>query len=122
MPYFDSYGAARGTDTPAGRIGINRYGGPTTYTLTSVSVGTTVTRLVTNNARRVKLLILNLGASDVFVGFNSSVTTSAGLKLVASTGTLESNAVDDGEEVMTELYAISGSGSNTVMVSEVFRV
>ena len=112
----------RGDETTAGRFAISRWGGPTTSKLTSVTVGTTASRIVLNNPRRVKLTLLNLGASDVYVGFDSSVTTSAGIKLVASTGFLESNASDDGEEVLSEYWAISAAAGNTVMVSEVYRV
>ena len=78
--------------------------------------------IVTNNPRRVKLLLLNLGASDVYIAFNSSVTTSSGIKLVAATGFIESNAADDGEEVLSEFWAISAAAGQTVMVEEVYRV
>ena len=120
--YIRPTDVVRGDETTAGRFAIARWGGPTTPKLTSATVGTTASRIVTNNPRRVKLVLLNLGASDVYVGFDSSVTTSAGLKLVAATGTLESNAADDGEEVLVELWAISASAGQTVMISEVFRV
>lgn len=120
--YIRPTDVVRGDETTAGRFAISRWGGPTTPKLTSTTVGTTAIRIVTNNPRRVKLTLLNLGASDVYVGFDSSVTTSAGLKLVAATGTLESNASDDGEEVLVELWAISAAAGQTVMISEVFRV
>lgn len=120
--YVRPVDVVRGAESPAGRYAISRWGGPTTPSLTSVTVGTNVSRIVLNNPRRVKLLLLNLGASDVYVGFDSSVTTSAGFKLVASTGFLESNAADDGEEVISEMWAISGTLGNTVMVSQVYRV
>jgi hypothetical protein len=42
--------------------------------------------------------------------------------LVASTGTGEVNAADDGEEVIQEVYAIASAAGNTVMISEVIRV
>jgi hypothetical protein len=58
----------------------------------------------------------------VFVSPTADVTTSAGLKLVASTGTGELNASDDGEAVITEIYAIASAAGNTVMISEVERV
>lgn len=112
----------RGDQTTAGRFAISRWGGPTTPSLTSVTVGTSASRIVTNNPRRVKLLLLNLGASDVYIAFNSSVTTSSGIKLVAATGFIESNAADDGEEVLSEFWAISAAAGQTVMVEEVYRV
>ena len=120
--YIRPQEVVRGDQSTAGRFAISRWGGPTTSSLTSVTVGTSASRIVSNNARRVKLVLLNLGVSDVFVGFDSSVTTSAGMKLVASTGFLESNASDDGEEVLTEFWAISASAGMTVMVSQVYRV
>lgn len=112
----------RGDQTTAGRFAISRWGGPTTPSLTSQTVGTSASRIVLNNPRRVKLLLLNLGSSDVYIAFNSSVTTSAGIKLVASTGFLESNAADDGEEVLGEFWAISAVAGQTVMIEEVYRV
>jgi hypothetical protein len=120
--YLRPTDVVRGDQTTAGRFAISRWGGPTTPKLTNATVGTSASRIVLNNPRRVKLLLLNLGAFDVYVGFDSSVTTTSGLKLVASTGTLESNAADDGEEVITELWAISGAAGQTVMISEVYRV
>ena len=120
--YVRPVDVVRGAESTAGRYAISRWGGPTTPSLTSVTVGTSASRIVMNNPRRVKLLLLNLGASDVYVGFDSSVTTSAGIKLVASTGFIESNAADDGEEVLGEMWAISGSSGNTVMISQVYRV
>lgn len=120
--YIRPQEVVRGDQSTAGRFAISRWGGPTTPSLTSVTVGTSVSRIVSNNARRVKLVLLNLGVSDVYVGFDSSVTTSVGIKLVALTGYLESNASDDGEEVLTEFWAISVSAGQTVMVSQVYRV
>lgn len=120
--YIRPTDVVRGDQTTAGRFAISRWGGATTPKLTSVTVGTSASRIVTNNPRRVKLVLLNLGASDVYVAFDSSVTTSAGIKLVASTGFLETNASDDGEEVLSEFWAISVAAGNTVMISEVYRV
>ena len=112
----------RGDQTTAGRFAISRWGGPTTFSLTTATVGTSPSRLVRNNPRRVYYLLSNIGSADVYLGFDSSVTTSAGLKLVSSTGVAEVNASDHGEEVISELWAVSGSASVTMMLLEVFRV
>jgi hypothetical protein len=122
MAYLRPNQTVRGSEATAADFAIRRWGGPTTLRLTSATVGTTVTRIVDNNPRRVKLTLLNLGAVDVFVSPTADVTTSAGLKLVASTGTGELNASDDGEAVITEIYAIASAAGNTVMISEVERV
>ena len=117
--YLSPDEVVRGNQTAAGRFAIARWGNPTEPSLTSTTVGTSVSRIVQNNARRIKLVLLNLGASDVYIAFTSSVTTSFGIKLVAATGFLECNAADDGEEVISEFWAISAAAGNTVMISEV---
>jgi hypothetical protein len=122
MAYLTPSNTPRGSEATASDFAIRRWGGPTTLRLTSATVGTSVTRIVDNNPRRVKLTLLNLGAVDVFVSPTADVTTSAGLKLVAATGTGELNASDDGEAVITEIYAIASAAGNTVMISEVERV
>lgn len=120
--YIRPTDVVRGDQTTAGRFAISRWGGPTTFTLTSATVDVVPTRFVYNNPRRVKLLVLNLGASDVYVAFESSVTTSSGIKLVASTGYLESNAADDGEEVISELWSICSVAGGKLMIEEIYRV
>jgi hypothetical protein len=114
--------AARGDQTTAGRFAISRWGGPTTFQLSTLTVGTTPSRIVTNNPRRVYYLLSNIGSADVFLKFDSSVTTSAGLKLTSNTGVAEVNAADHGEEVISELWAISSAAGVTVMLLEVYRV
>lgn len=120
--YIRPVEANRGDQTTAGRFAISRWGGPTTFSLTTLTVGTTPSRIVTNNARRVYYLLSNIGSADVYLAFTSTVTTTAGLKLVSSTGVAEVNASDHGEEVISEVWAVSGSTSITVMLLEVYRV
>ena len=120
--YIRPVDTPRGDQTTAGRFAISRWGGPTQSKITTTTVGTTATRIILNNPRRVRLLIMNFGTSDITVGFDSSVTTTTGIKVVASTGYMESNANDDGEEVLTEFWAISSAAGNNVIISEVFRV
>ena len=120
--YIRPTDVVRGDQTTAGRFSISRWGGPTTPKISTATVGTTASRIILNNPRRVKLLIMNFGASDISVGFDSSVTTTSGIKVVASTGFMESNASDDGEEVLSEFWAISSAAGNNIVISEVYRV
>ena len=120
--YIRPTDVVRGDQTTAGRFAISRWGGPTTPKISTATVGTTATRIILNNPRRVKLLIMNFGTSDIAVGFDSSVTTSTGIKIVAVTGYMESNASDDGEEVLSEFWAISSAAGNNIVISEVYRV
>lgn len=120
--YIRPTDVVRGDQTTAGRFAISRWGGPTTPKISTATVGTSASRIVLNNPRRVKLLIMNFGVTDIAVGFDSSVTTTTGIKIVASTGYMESNASDDGEEVLSEFWAISSGAGNNIVISEVYRV
>ena len=120
--YIRPTDVARGDETTAGRFAISRWGGPTTFSLTSQTVGTSPSRIVTNNPRRVYYVLSNLSSSDIYLAFTSSVSTTSGLKLVAGTGIAEVNASDHGEEVVSEVWAVSSAAAQTVMVLEVYRV
>ena len=67
-------------------------------------------------------MLSNLSSSDIYLAFTSSVSTTSGLKLVAGTGIAEVNASDHGEEVVSEVWAVSSATSQTVMLLEVYRV
>ena len=120
--YIRPTDVVRGDETTAGRFAIHRWGGPTTFSLTSQTVGTSASRLLPNNPRRVYYLLSNLSSSDVYLAFTSAVSTTSGLKLVAGTGIAEVNESDHGEEVVSEVWAVSSATSQTVMVLEVYRV
>lgn len=55
--------------------------------MANVSVGTTATLIVPSNAKRVSIIVENEGASEVFIGSDSTVTVANGVKLVVD-GTL----------------------------------
>lgn len=112
----------RGDQTPAGRFGISKYGGPTTATLRQVTLGTTVSHLVRNNARRVAWRAFNLSSNDARLSFTADVTTATGVPFPASTGVAEADVEYEGEIVMAEVHAIATAASTTVTVIEIIRV
>jgi len=85
----------RGADSVASRFSISRFGGPTTYRTSTVSVGITATRIVGNNPRRVQFTIYNRSANSIDLDYVSSVT---------------------------EIYGIASAASSSVFVVEVLRV
>lgn len=78
--------------------------------MANISVGTTATALPYDGERGV--LLQNLGSADVFVDFTSAVTTTTGVKIVATSGTLliARQLDEDGGQ----LYLISGSAAQDV--------
>ncbi len=112
----------RGTETTAGRFAIARFGGPTTSKTTTVTVATTVTRIVGNNPRRVSVTIYNRGGNNVDVDYVATVTAHGGIPLTGASGVMQSTIEDDGEAVVQELYGIATTASSSVFVVEVLRV
>lgn len=112
----------RGTETTAGRFSITRFGGPTTSRTSTVSVLTTVTRIVGNNPRRVSITIYNRGVNNVDIDNVATVATGSGVPLTAASGVAASTIEDDGEAVINELYGIATTAAVSVFVVEVMRV
>ena len=113
----------RGNETAAGRLSISRFGASTQSVITSPSVGpANAQRIIKNNPRRVRLIILNTSASGIYVSFDSKVSTTTGIYLPAFGGFLDSSAIDDGEEVMAEWWLLSDNGTVTVIVNETVTV
>lgn len=112
----------RGGDTTAGRFSITRFGGPTTYRTSTVSVGTTATRIVGNNPRRVQFTIYNRSANSIDLDYVATVTANGGIPLSASSGVATSTIEDDGETVIGEVYGVASASASSVFVVEVLRV
>ena len=112
----------RGTETTAGRFAIARFGGPTTSKTTTVTVATTVTRIVGNNPRRVSITVYNRGVNNVDLDYVATVTAGGGIPLTGASGVMQSTIEDDGEATINELYGIATTASSSVFVVEVLRV
>ena len=121
-PNITPFESARGDQTTAGRFAIARFGGPTTSRTSTVSVATTVTRIVGNNPRRVSVTVYNRGSNNVDIDYTASVTSNGGIPLAAASGVMQSDIEDDGEAVVQELYGIATTAAVTVFVVEVLRV
>lgn len=78
------------------------------------TVATSVTKILRNNPDRLAYTIVNLTAYSVYVGFDSEVSTSRGILVPASGGTLTLSADEDGELVGYEVYAISSGSASTI--------
>ena len=118
LPYVN----VRTDESTASAFALRRFGGPTTVRTSTVSVATSVTRIVGNNPRRVQLTIYNRGVNNVDIDYVSSVTSGAGIPLTGASGVAESTIEDDGEAVINEVYGVATTAASSVFVVEVIRV
>lgn len=84
---------------------------------TALSVGTTAVAAGTQGAQRAAITFGNPGTVQITVGFSAGVTATAGLP-VPPGGFLSYNWFIDGELVMGQFYAISGTASQTLYICE----
>ena len=100
------------------RLGIN-----VAFKLTgTTSVGTSDVQLVENNPGRTNLTIVNLSANSVYLSPQSAATTSSGILLTASGGSLAMNYNDDLILPTLEWHALaSGSSSNVFIIEASIR-
>ena len=82
----------------------------------SVSVGTSATLILAAQSRRKSTLIFNNSAATVFIGPDSTITTSNAFPVLTQTSFVE----DDGNQRMYsgDIYGIVASGSSDVRVWE----
>jgi len=82
---------------------------------------TSAAQLVENNADRVALIIFNLGANDVFIAFNSGVSSTNGIKLVANGGFVTLTLRDDYTIQSYNFWFIAAAATSSVYVFELLR-
>ena len=85
----------------------------------TVTVTTTVTKVLEHNGDRVHFLVVNLGDYDVYISPSSRVSTSYGIKLSAHGGCVTFDVDDDGLVVTMDFYAVAESGSSTLFIYEI---
>ena len=118
LPYIN----VRTDESTASAFALRRFGGPTTVRTSTVSVATSVTRIVGNNPRRVQLTIYNRGINSVDLDYASTVTSGAGIPLTGASGIAASTIEDDGEVIISEVFGIATTAAVSVFVVEVLRV
>jgi hypothetical protein len=83
------------------------------------SVGTSVARIMYNNPDRLAWLIVNLSTNEVYIGWNTGVSTTNGIRLDSSGGNVVALADEDLELVGYEVYAVATGASSSIFVLEV---
>lgn len=78
------------------------------------TVATTVTQILRNNPDRLSYTVINITAFDIHVAFDREVSTTRGILIAPSGGSLTLTAEEDGELVGYELFAISTANPSTI--------
>lgn len=99
-----------------------KFGGPTAPRMTSVTVGTTSTRLFKNDPRRVAWVVMNRSVNNGALGFNSDLTFANGFLMGANGGEAEALVDVDGEATTYEVFGINDGAAGVWAVLEVLRV
>lgn len=97
-------------------------GGPLTEAETNPTIGTAVADVIIGNGDRVGLVVINLGTQDLYIGLNSGISSTNGIKLAASGGNIAMDVVHDYTLVTRNWKGIAPGGNTNVYVLEIFRV
>lgn len=90
---------------------------------TTPTVTINVSQLIENNADRVALVIINLGASPVQIGFSDQVSATNGITLFASGGSITFTLRDDFTLQTFPIWAICPlGGSQALYVAEFIAI
>lgn len=103
-------------------LGAKRFDGPTRAEFNTVLVGTTSTRIMDNNPRRVAWLAVNISVSQGFLNFDNLVSSSNGIILGAGGGSVSVEVNEDGETPSWEVFGVCVGAAGNWWVYEVVRV
>ena len=82
------------------------------------TVLTSVTQILRNNPDRLAFNVVNLGANNIYIGFDREVSATKGIFIQNSGGSMGVIADDDGELTGYEVFAIAIGGSSVIFVLE----
>jgi hypothetical protein len=106
----------------AAEFAQRRFGGPTRLRSTTLSVGTTPTRLFQNNPRRVFWRAVNRSVNFGAIGFDQEFTAANGDLVGANGGSVSMDVNEDGEPVAWEVWTINDTAAGTWRLTEIERV
>lgn len=86
-----------------------------------LTVGTTAALLLPSNPERMSMGIVNIGASDIFIGPESAVSTTRGIVLLAGGGSYTANVREDLTLPTDPWYVVSEAAGGLVYAVEIYR-
>jgi hypothetical protein len=80
-----------------------------------------VSTIITGNADRLGLLLLNLSANTVYVSIDNSVSATNGIRLGANGGSVALNVTDDGMIQTRTWYGLATGAGSSMYILELSR-
>lgn len=96
-------------------------GGPLVENDTNPTCGTSATVLIDGSGDRVGLVIVNLGANNVYISTDSNVSTTNGILLSANGGNISMDVVRDFTFPSRRWWGIASGGTSACFVLELVR-
>lgn len=96
-------------------------GGPTTETENTVAVGVASTQVLGNDPERVSVVLVNLSANVIFIGFDAGVSATRGIRLTANGGQVSYNAREDYTLPIREVHALATAAASDLYVLSLRR-
>jgi hypothetical protein len=98
------------------------FGGPLTEQETNPTCGISATVLIDGNGDRVGLVIVNQGANNVFISTGPAPSTTNGILLSSSGGSVTMDVTKDFTLPTRRWYGIANGGTSAMYVLEILRV
>jgi len=80
------------------------------------TVGTSVTQILREDPNRIAVVIINLGANSMYIGFDREISSTRGILLSANGGSYTAFWKEDFTLCARAMYAIAPAGSVSVYV------
>jgi|SRR6266849_2381440 len=96
-------------------------GGPLVENDSNPTIGATIGSIAQGNGDRVALIIVNLGIQDLFVSIDANVSSTNGIKVSASGGSVTMEVLEDYTLPSRQWWGIAPGGNTNVFVLELVR-
>ena len=102
---------------PFGAVGVHLqrfFGGRTAEEDAEITVGTTVVQIANRDPERVSLIFVNLGVSSIFIGPFTTPSTTRGIRLGPSGGTVAFDVFEDAHLPSLQWFGIGDLAGGTL--------
>ena len=96
-------------------------GGPINEVESTLTVGALLTQIVNFNGDRVGLVIVNLGANDIFVAPSAAASTTNGIRLAANGGFMSLDVTEDFTLPARAWFGFPNAATSAIYVLEIIR-
>lgn len=100
----------------AARLAIAKFGGDISEDERNPTVGTDVQELLGGDPERVQVVVVNLSANTVFIGWRSTVSAANGVRLGANGGSASFNADDDATLPTRQLFGVATGAASQIYI------